>query len=80
MVPGYMYVFLPDQAQKGSFEAIFQYKGELVYKFTYLVSCLSIFLLLDLILFKAIISRVLGRFLRRIQRRVGKWWEKEIEE
>ena len=80
MVPGYMYVVLPEQAQKGSFEAVFKYKGELVYKLTYLVSFLSIFLVLDLIFFQAIISRFLGRVLGRVQRRVGKWWEKEEEE
>jgi len=80
MVPGYMYVFLPDQTQKGSFEAVFQYKGELTYKLAYFVSFLSIFLLLDLIFFRAIISRILGKIFGRIQRRVGKWWEKEEEE
>ena len=80
MVPGYMYVVLPEQARKGSFEAVFKYKGELVYKLTYLVSFLSIFLVLDLIFFQAIISRFLGRVLGRVQRRVGKWWEKEEEE
>jgi len=80
MVPGYMYVFLPDQAQKGSFEAVFHYKGELIYKLTYAISFLSVFLVLDLLFFGASISRVLARVLGRIQRRVGKWWEKEEEE
>src|SRR3989344_2170196 len=58
MVPGYMYVFLPDKAQKGFFEVVFEYKGEMVYKVIYLISFLAFLLVLDSLFFKGILTKV----------------------
>jgi len=79
-VYGYMYAFVPESARGGNFEAIFEYHGEWVYKVAYLISFLSIILVLDLLFFKGILTKVFRKYLSLIHRRVGKWWEKEEEE
>ncbi|OGD86004.1 hypothetical protein A2696_00295 [Candidatus Curtissbacteria bacterium RIFCSPHIGHO2_01_FULL_41_13] len=79
MVPGYMYVFLPEKAKNGPYEVTFKYRGEMVYKMTYLVSLISTILVLDILFFKSFVRVVLGKGFKHAFRRVGKWWEKEDE-
>ena len=79
MIPGYMYVFLPEKAKNGPYEVTFKYRGEIVYKVTYLVSLISIIFVLDILFFKGFARVVLGRGFKHAFRKVGKWWEKEDE-
>lgn len=79
MVPGYMYVFLPEKAKNGPYEVTFKYKGERAYKVTYLVSLISAILVLDILFFKSFVRMVLGRGIKRAFRKVSGWWEKEDE-
>ena len=80
MVYGYMYAFIPESMRGGNFEAIFEYHGEWVYKAAYFISFLSVILVLDLLFFKAILTKVFRKYFSYVHRRVGKWWEKEEEE
>ncbi len=79
MVPGYMYAFLPEKARNGPFEATFKYKGESSYKFAYLISVISIIVVLDILFFKSIVTVFLGKGIRRGHKKVSSWWEKDEE-
>ena len=79
MVPGYMFVFVPEDMRGGDFKAVFKYHGEFVYKFTYLVSFLSFFIVLDILLFEKRILKFLKRKSAFFHKGVGNWWEKEDE-
>ncbi|GEM_PF-2400423 len=77
MVPGYMYIVLPEEARKGEFEVIFKYNGELIYKITYLISGISFLIILDFLFFKRILNRFFAKIVKFGHARLGKWWEKD---
>ena len=81
LVYGYMYAFVPQEMRQGSIEATFKYHGEWVYKLAYLVSLISLAIVLDKIFFGNRLTFHLGRRGRSVlARSIGKWWEKEDED
>ncbi len=79
MVPGYMYAFLPDRARNSSYEVTFKYKGETRYKIGYLISLISIIVVLDILFFKSLLTVFVGKGIRRGHKKVTSWWEKDEE-
>ena len=77
MYYGYMYAFLPQEMQNKPFEAKFEYKGEFSSKFAYLVSILSVLVILDYLFISGRASKVTRKFIKPASRKLGEWWEKE---
>jgi len=79
MVYGYMYAVLPENMRNASFEATFEYHGELVYKIVYLISALAVIIVLDYLFIGAKLTRLFSRITKPLHGKVWEWWEKEEE-
>lgn len=79
MVPGYMYAFLPEKAKNEAFEVTFEYKGEMFDKLTYLISMITVLVVLDILFFKKVGTKLVGRCLKHGHKKVTSWWEKDEE-
>ncbi len=79
MVPGYMYAFLPEKVKSGVFEVTFNYRGEISYKIVYLISLISIIVVLDLIFFRRVFTKFVAKGIKHGYKKATSWWEKDEE-
>jgi len=78
--PELMYVSIPKEMRGGEIKVTINYRGELLHWFAFLISLISVIVVIGLIFFGSILKRfVPGKITRNLRGRISSWWESEEE-